>query len=475
MTDSRLWLVPGAPLPGGRGWRVWVSRRDGQSLEVPTLTVRHRGQEQGFISRWQPLDPLPGFDRHAASLEIELSEPLPGAEYEVGFSGISAESLYWRTLPEQLRSSSVGADDGRGALTLLVASCFYRPNDREGTYVSGLIDLCRRNAVNLKLLVGDQLYQDWPPARPLTPPLKMFTDRYEAYWGDELYRRALDLTPNVFVSDDHEFWNDYPERQVQVPHTWTENLRTSYGAMGRATFDFYQGAANPDGQAFFRIEVPPLSIFVADSRHDRDSIRTDPPHFFNAKQWAALETWGRELSGPGIVVIGQPLFQVAGDWKDHSLANFAADYGRLWQVLEEVLVTHDVLVLTGDIHWGRYATTETAAGGRLHEMVASPAANIAQGPFVGSRSGAVAPTKITVPVSQGMRVWQVTTTQTDRVPTNDNNVALLRFEPGTNGRVRCRVATWRVRPVDMRWPWQPPADRGEPRLRQLFEVEFELR
>ncbi|MEK6225525.1 MAG: hypothetical protein AABM40_04435 [Chloroflexota bacterium] len=80
-----------------------------------------------------------------------------------------------------------------------------------------------------------------------------------------------------------------------------------------------------------------------------------------------------------------------------------------------------------------------------------------------------------MPTDHGVRVWPVTTVQTDRVPTNDNNVALLRFEPGTNGRVRCRAAVWRVRPVDTRWPWQPPPNTGEAQLRQLFEVEFELR
>lgn len=473
MADG-LWLVPGAPLPAGRGWRVWVSRRGNGALEAPAATVRLERREVQFTTRWEAIAGIPGFDRQAGCLEIELQERNPGAAYEVSFPSVGPDPFQWRTLPERLRPAAASDGDG-AALTIMVSSCFYRPNDAEGAYAAGLRELCRRNGVHLKLLVGDQIYQDWPLAMPLTPALAMFTARYETYWGDDPMRAALALTPNLFVSDDHEYWNDYPERQFHLAHTWTAGLRERYGDMARATYDFYQKAANPAGATFSIIEVPPLSIFLADSRHDRDPVSSIEPHFFGRAQWEAFTEWAAGRDGPAVLVIGQPLFQLPGDWKDHTLANFSADYARLWKTLGTILDRgHDVLVLTGDIHWGRYATTETATGARLHELVASPASNVAQGPFVGSRSGAGAPTKITTPIGQGVRVWSVATTTTDRVPTNDNNVSLVRFESGTNGRVRTRASIWRIRPVDTRWFWQPPPELTEPPLRMLFNTEFQL-
>jgi hypothetical protein len=206
------------------------------------------------------------------------------------------------------------------------------------------------------------------------------------------------------------------------------------------------------------------------------------PHFFSRAQLQAFEDWIRTLSGPGVLVVGQPLFQALGGFRDHALSNFEADYRCLFAAIDACLrgsdtrPRHDVLILTGDIHWARYASTGPLGGATLHEVISSPAANISSGPFVGERKTNLAPTRIPVRDLAGVATWSVRTTQTEEFPSNDNNVALLRFSAGTNGRVRCAVSWWSLRPVDHRWFWQRAlgAEAPRPRLRELFATELEL-
>lgn len=479
MSDSGVWIVPGAPLEDGRGWRIWCSRRDGIALTPPEIRVQRAGVDQTHDAHWQKLDPLPGLNRQAGILEVVLQSPQPGALYDVWVPGAAARPLHWRTLPA---GTELGQSD-ESSFTILLASCFYRPNDAEGAYGGALADLCKSNQVSFKLLVGDQVYQDWPTTLPPPPPMQAFTDRYESYWADDAYRAALALTPNLFVCDDHEFWNDYPERQWHLLNTWTLAQRQAAGTAGRATLDYYQRSANPGGAAFFVLSLPGLSMFVADTRSLREPMDTLPtPQFFNPAQWQAFEAWITALDRPGVIVLGQPLFQSLGDFRDHSLANFVSAYRRLLQSIDACLrgtqqrPPHDLLVLTGDIHWGRYAFTGPLGGATLHEMVSSPAANISSGPFVGSKHKNLAPARMPVTDLASVATWGISTIETDAFPSNDNNVALLRFSAGTNRRTRCEASWWSLRPVDQRHFWQrvlgesPP----RPRLRQLFATEVEL-
>ena len=77
------------------------------------------------------------------------------------------------------------------------------------------------------------------------------------------------------------------------------------------------------------------------------------------------------------------------DYRDHSLSNFSDNYARLWRVIERSLAgknaqknPHDILVLSGDIHTGRYAEAHGPfpdAPYGVPEFIASPAAMINPG------------------------------------------------------------------------------------------------
>jgi hypothetical protein len=227
-----------------------------------------------------------------------------------------------------------------------------------------------------------------------------------------------------------------------------------------------------------------VSIFIADTRSERTHFDIPEPHFFTEAQWLELESWVDGLAGPGVLVLPQPMFHPDGDWKDHSLSNFQADFGRLCALLERSLTgnargeRHDVLILTGDIHNARY-TVATIAGlaspPNVHELVASPASRV--GPYVTEAKANPPPPKFTAVHDGVASTWTIVRPQSRVIPTIDNNVASVTMAPGTSGRVRFELTIWRVRPYDSRSVWGRMFRRHQPRgpLTQIYEKEIELR
>jgi hypothetical protein len=93
----------------------------------------------------------------------------------------------------------------------------------------------------------------------------------------------------------------------------------------------------------------------------------------------AFETWARELRGPGLLVVGQPLWidpimkvgPIAGD---HNVSFFSPQYQRICRALEEA--PYDILICSGDVHYSRLLRIETRSRRVLHEVVSSPLISI---------------------------------------------------------------------------------------------------
>jgi hypothetical protein len=335
-----------------------------------------------------------------------------------------------------------------------------------------------------KLLMGDQVYADWPsdygPDFTGEAEVELYAGRYADYWGDSAYRQLLQSSPNFFMCDDHEFWNDYPERQIHLSRSLPP-FRDKYASAALELYRRFQACLNPGDQLWYSFDIGEVSFFVADSRSERDFFARDNGcHFFQEAQWQALEQWGRGLRGPGVLVLGQPIYQKDGDWRDHSLSNFAADYGRLWALIEGNIEgktgdgkPHDVLVLSGDIHTGRLSIGRRAgldAPQGVPEFIASAACMIQPG----SKEPEEPDYKFTVRHRDIAEAWEV-----DRYPymTLDNNIAMVRLLPGTNGRVLFELSLFQIRPYDARTWWDKLTGTTAPAgtLVRLFRKEIELR
>lgn len=109
-------------------------------------------------------------------------------------------------------------------------------------------------------------------------------------------------------------------------------------------------------------------MLAVDLRVGRTRRRLAPPTSIGR-----IRTWVAGLTGPGVLVLGQPLFVERGDPRfDHNLANYAGEYGEIAKAL--LGSSHDIVVLSGDVHFGRIASCRFGPGNRrkLVEVISSP-------------------------------------------------------------------------------------------------------
>lgn len=481
----KLWIVPGAPLTEGRGWRIWCSQKGEKAFSPPQVEVRHHQASVPSRSEWRLLSPIPGVGRRMGVLILTLNIPGPpeGALYQLTFSRHQqSQSFNWWTMPYQVKSQGV---------TFLFASCFWHNDDREGYYRTGLQELSQLAHPQFKFLLGDQVYGDWPNAWDLGDEANtLYAKRYAQYWGDTSYREALQTCPNYITCDDHEFWNDYPERQIHLPQTWYSKNREKYGQGAEELYYLYQRCLNPDEAHWYSFDIDPVSFFVADTRSEREYCNEQgTSQFMSTEQWEALETWQQTLQGAGILVLGQPLFQKDGNFTDHSLSNFKENYARLWRILERSLqgknrqgTPHDILVLSGDIHTGRYAEAHGPvpdAPYGIPEFIASPAAMINPG----SNRPEVPPERIRMfpNADGGESIWLIDPHAHIDILTIQNNIGLVRMVPGTQfggiPRVRFELELWRLPAKTIHLDWDktaPPQGTGGPLLK-VFRKDLNLR
>jgi hypothetical protein len=140
----------------------------------------------------------------------------------------------------------------------------------------------------------------------------------------------------------------------------------------------FQAVLNPPPVArhglSYRFDIPPLSVFALDLRAVAAATRSPDPIMCSEAELAAFERWAAGLAGPGALVVGQPLWQGAGDWQDWNPPSFAAQYARIWKALTDAPLRHRRAL-------GRRAPqppVEIDVGGdrRVWELVSSPACHI---------------------------------------------------------------------------------------------------
>jgi hypothetical protein len=277
-------------------------------------------------------------------------------------------------------------------------------------------------------------------------------NRYLEYWGDSYYRDALGACANYFTCDDHEYWNNFPEFQAHLPYTYTESSQSDFTHTAEECYKQFQGQLNPNNKPWYSFDIDPVSFFTIDTRSHRSLKQSDKPCFMDNEQWTALEAWQKQLKGPGILTVGQPIFQKDGNWKDYSLSNFEDDYGRLLHIIKQSFdghnddgKRHDIVILSGDIHHGRHASGWLGAGQELHEFVSSPASRV--GPFVFSAKTEQLPGVIQTYYKQDdIKVSYITEISNESLNLA-NQIAVVNLTPLNDRRVEIDFSIYQVRPL----------------------------
>lgn len=297
-----------------------------------------------------------------------------GAGYTVEFQ-VRSEHVY-RTLEvaffDTLPSRLPGAQGD--AFTVGLGSCFYTKHDggRVGQAYQALYESPPHHP-QIKFLTGDQVYLDiglgWYPLDN-SDSQERIADDYAESW--KLLRSMLRRGGTWMLADDHEYWNNYPFLKGFNPYLVMLDLHAGFRRR------WVRGATcGIDNVQMIRpvrtFQIgSDVSFCVADLRSSRHENG-----FVAQEHMDAIVAWAEALQSPGVLVTAQPLIQSKGTESDYTLPNWSAQYGQLIRAL--AASGHDIVLQSGDVHYGRISEVELGAGpGRLVEVISSPMSNLSE-------------------------------------------------------------------------------------------------
>ena len=168
-----------------------------------------------------------------------------------------------------------------------------------------------------------------------------------------------------FTSDDHELWNNAPNKTPVVLKTWFGPWRQEWYDAAAELYDAFQATARVMG--FGSAGSPsswPTCAWTAPPIVRGCSATPDHQRVID---------WIDGLQGPGVLVLGQPMLAAEAGFKgniaDWGLPDYR-QYGPLVAAIQRS--RHDIVVLTGDVHFGRVAGAPLPSGANLYEVIASP-------------------------------------------------------------------------------------------------------
>ena len=268
--------------------------------------------------------------------------------------------------------------------TMLLGSCFCQESDRLGEVAQSFGQLPQADRPAVKILCGDQVYLDIPVHQNFPEDsirlAEIFLRKYVQTWrewdaaGVRGLGGLLKEGGTYFAADDHEFWNNYPNAATLIQNSWTETRRMQWQGPARHLyrhFQFFHPELAGEPQVF---NVPPTSVMILDTRFNREAGATS---FLPAPHLARLAEWIEELNHRrwvGFLFLGQLLFEAPAGWvKSRVVDRHLPDYAQYAELVRTLAAGRQPLViLTGDVHYGRVARCQQFHGGELYEVIASP-------------------------------------------------------------------------------------------------------
>jgi hypothetical protein len=368
-----------------------------QKTTPPVLMTDARGAKLPGLKLTPHASGDPRFDQHVAAHGVQLyvasADGLkPGTSYLVNGAHMKT---FARKLP-------------RAGVNLAMASCYSDLFKRDRDYLKVLQGAAGYAPLAAKLLVGDNLYLDVGPNSGRSG-FEEVADRYVQHYWKSGYANVLGFLPTFTIWDDHEFWNNYPERQGWLPRI--NAARGDYATASLLGLKTFQSVLNPPPVArvglSYSFDIPPLSVFALDLRAGRTLHEAAIQRMCSEAELVAFERWAARLKGPGAVVVGQPLWIQTGDHFDWHPPAFRAQFARIWKAL--ATAPWDTVILSGDIHHSHLLEIDPGTAGRVWQLVSSPVCHIpsiesilAQAFDVQSKSGVGFPTALDIdPAASG--------------------------------------------------------------------------
>ncbi len=292
---------------------------------------------------------------------------------EVKTPGMSA-TLTVRPFP-----SSIEKDDW---FRILLCSCFHQAENHQALLAKTYQNIPSSQRQDLSLFMGDQVYLDLPTLNNYPDDSAKLAERFETYyrtnWTTVLGLEPLfNAAPSVFCPDDHEYWNNFPHVSPIIQNSWKKASRDRWKVPADQLYDAFQStppAARGDNIA---VDIAPLSVMVLDQRSQRQEDRSAtlaPSGLQQLNDWVDRLIAERKI---GAVVTGQslldkPVSEYQGTVADWVLSNYG-DYESVVKALQRLAEAgRPVLLLTGDVHWGRVTRIKEGGRTKFIEIVCSP-------------------------------------------------------------------------------------------------------
>lgn len=370
---------------------------------------------------------------------------------------------------------------GEKPLTIALGSCFYPHYDggqAARSYKALYLNKTRRPEICF--LTGDQVYLDINLFFPLNKEdtRDRIADRYAENWrelGGILKRGGTWMLP-----DDHELWNNYPV--TDGPNPYIQALKYNDSFRKRWQKCAKDGIRNVQRVKPVRIFTvgSDLSFCVADLRSNRTvTSHNKPQQFTRDADLKKIIKWIKNLKCPGVFVTPQPLLDKKGSVKtDYTLANFTSQYKQL--VIAVDASEHDIVVLSGDVHYGRVSKVKAGVGaGRIIEVIASPFSNLTGKDSIsvstpnshGELKNFPAGTVVGVKSKKINRMAKVETEKEFwdfryLIERTKEHFITLAFTLSSGGKVSMDVQAWKLRDID---------NKGLPEKEYMQEINFKLR
>lgn len=429
-------VVQGAAL--ARSYAALVLGRD--LAQPPVVTASSPAGTAGVRATLEPLALSAALSaqlsaRRLRALLLRARDLTPGAPYRFSVDagpGAHAALTTW-TLPEALPAEG---------LSCAVATCFYNGFGMSAKLRAALAGARLVTAPAFEIWAGDNVYldvRDFDGANPNHARAQTLA-RYLEYFGSGDYALARGARPSFTAYDDHELWNNYPERQLWLARSWDGNA-DAYGRAAQECLTLFQSALNPapvvpKGRSY-RFDVAPLSFFVADLRTQRTRKASGDFRMMPKAELRALVDWASGLTGPGVLVVGQPLWTGAGNWTDYNPPAFVPEYQAIWRALRDA--PYDVLIVSGDVHHSRLLRVGLGADRFAYEFVTSPVCHIPGVLATAGFGNSQARAKVSPP-ARAENVGFPVSAEYYFGTSAPNSFGLLRFVPKPDGAVAVGAA-----------------------------------
>lgn len=425
--------------PDQNGALVWIAAiQEGSDHANVTLTVNTVAHPLGPWTIWMSEDQNIRMDYQR--VVVRHLSPATQVQLQVLVNGQVRATSRFRTLPDRLPIV------GETPFRVLLGSCYWQRND-DGV-AQTYAQLPEPFKPDVQILCGDQVYLDAPWFRFLfrihdrLDLQKDFFDRYFKSWSDhgpKSLHRLLTSSATFFTADDHEFWNNAPNPSSFSLNTFTASGRAHWRDVAISLYRAFQTERTVQ-----RWRVGNLSFCVADTRQNRSDNRTD---LVTSADLEAIQDWvSTDLThGPGVLVLGQPLFSTTagplGHLADWSLPDFA-QYRELVRILDSA--RSSIVILSGDVHFGRMATAARPGGPSIVEVISSPMAFITGDKSTWKRAPEVYPSIDSPPVPKR---------RVDTEPTRLTRAHFMTLEFSEAGhKIRMQARAWPIGeagPIDL--------------------------